>query len=104
MTTIARLARLRLVVPLSTRAISSRSHKIRDLEEKVRHCEERYRTDEETIHFLQCQLEDRLMRMRFLSTFKRDHLPGEYGITHADRECIGVGNRLARGADPVRAA
>jgi len=88
------------------------------LREKVRHCEQRYRADEErqltdeerrradekTIHFLQCQLEDRLMRMRFLSTFKRDHLPGEYDITHADRECIEVGNRLAYGANPVRDA
>jgi len=137
MATIASLARLRLVVPLTKRAISSSSRlyeetyekKIRDLEEKIRFCEERRRADderrradderrqadderrqadderrranEETIHSLQAQLEYRPMRMRFLRTFKRDHLPGEYGITHADRECIQDGNWQANGADPV---
>ena len=107
MATIASLARLHLVVPLTKRAISSSSRlyeetyekKIR--EEKVRFYEERGRADEETIHLLQSQSEYRPMRMRFLSTFKRDHLPGEYGITHADRECIQDGNWQANGADPV---
>jgi len=109
MATIASLARLRLVVPLTKRAISSSSRlyeethekKIRDLEEKIRFCEERRRADEErrradeerrradeeTIHFLQAQLEY--------------YLPGEYGITHVDRECIQDGNWQANGAGPV---
>jgi len=107
MATIASLARFRLVVPLTKRAISSSSRlyeetyekKIR--EEKVRFYEERGRADEETIHLLQSQSEYRPMRMRFLSTFKCDHLPGEHGVTHADRECIEDGNWQANGADPV---
>jgi hypothetical protein len=56
----------------------------------------------EQVRILQAQSQDRnMLRMRFLSTFKRDHLPQEYNITHRDAECIKEGNSQAHDPDPV---
>jgi hypothetical protein len=42
-----------------------------------------------------------MARMRFISTFNCDHLPEEFDITHADRECIKEGNSQAHDADLI---
>lgn len=42
-----------------------------------------------------------LSRMRFISTFKRDHLPDQFDRTFKDSETIRAGNRQAHDPDPV---
>jgi hypothetical protein len=56
----------------------------------------------ERLRVVESQSEYRAMaRMRFLSTFKRDHLPAEYDSTHPDSECIKEGNRQVHDPDPL---
>jgi len=63
---------------------------------------ETIRRQQERIRVLESQSDFRAMaRMRFISTFKRDYLPEEFDITHADRECIRDGNSQAHDADPI---
>ena len=42
-----------------------------------------------------------LSRMRFISTFKRDHLPNQFDVTFRDSETIRAGNRQAHDPDPL---
>jgi hypothetical protein len=57
---------------------------------------------QEKVRVLESQSQYRsTLRMQFLSTFKRDHLPLEYDVTHDDAQCIKEGNSQAHDPDPV---